>query len=105
MIGLNYRLDFVRLAGEEKPITGVEDGSTLYEVDTQVLYIFYKGIWYNQTNPESEASDDTNEVSNQLNIPEVRMYIPDKRSDEISHIPEVRMDNSDERSDDNEIIT
>lgn len=57
MIGLNYRLDFVRLAGEEKPITGVEDGSTLYEVDTQVLYIFYKGTWY-------EQSDDMNSTSN-----------------------------------------
>lgn len=86
MIGLNYRLDFVRLAGEEKPITGVEDGSTLYEVDTQVLYIFYKGTWYNQTNTESEVLYNSNEVSDierlKLDVPEIKNDDTDKRSDE-----------------------
>lgn len=28
--------------------TPVQDGSTAYEVDTGIFYIFYKGTWYEQ---------------------------------------------------------
>lgn len=45
---MQFRLDIVGLSTEEKPTTGIEDGTTYYTVDTQELYIYYKGTWYNQ---------------------------------------------------------
>lgn len=45
---MKFRLDIVGLSTEEKPTAGVEDGTTYYTVDTQELYIYYKGTWYNQ---------------------------------------------------------
>lgn len=49
---LNARIDFVGLADEPKPTTEIKNGSTFYTVDTKTLYIFYEGVWYDQT-PES----------------------------------------------------
>ena len=42
-------MDYVGLSSETKTITGIEDGSTFYEVDTSKLYIFYAGTWYEQS--------------------------------------------------------
>lgn len=41
------RTDLVGLSTEEKPSTQV-DGTTFYEVDTGVFFIYYKGTWYQQ---------------------------------------------------------
>lgn len=43
-----YRFDYLRLSSEAKP-EPVVDGSSLYEVDTQKLYLYYKGTWYSQS--------------------------------------------------------
>lgn len=55
-----YRFDYLRLSSEDKP-EPVVDGSSLYEVDTQKLYIYYKGTWYLQREDTEEASDNSNE--------------------------------------------
>lgn len=47
-----YRFNYLRLSSENKP-DPVVDGSTLYEVDTQKLYIYYKGTWYLQSKEEN----------------------------------------------------
>ena len=53
-----YRFDFLRLEDEDFP-TDVVTGSTCYFVDTQKLYIYYKGDWYLQ------GSDDTSDEEEQ----------------------------------------
>ena len=59
-----YRFDFLRLEDEDFP-TDVVTGSTCYFVDTQELYIYYKGDWYLQGN--SSDSQDDNEVEGEQN--------------------------------------
>lgn len=59
---MKFRLDIVGLSTEEKPTEGVEDGTTYYTVDTQELYIYYKGTWYNQE-PQS-TNTNSNEREN-----------------------------------------
>lgn len=54
---LKWRLDFVKLADEDNPTDGVENGSTLYEVDTGKLYIYYKGTWYEQDAEETPSEE------------------------------------------------
>lgn len=54
-----YRFDYLRLSSEGKP-EPVVDGSSLYEVDTQKLYLYYKGTWYLQ------AKEENNEENNGL---------------------------------------
>ena len=49
---MEFRLDIVGLSDESKPASGVEDGTTYYTVDTQELYIYYKGTWYKQGDDE-----------------------------------------------------
>ena len=50
MGALKYKIDFVGLSNEEKPTQGnINNGSTYYEVDTGKFYVYYKGIWYEQT--------------------------------------------------------
>ena len=49
---MQFRLDIVGLSTEDKPTTGIEDGTTYYTVDTQELYIYYKGNWYKQGDDE-----------------------------------------------------
>lgn len=44
---LKTRFDFLGLSTELKP-TDCVDGSTYYEVDTSLFYIFYKNNWYVQ---------------------------------------------------------
>ena len=51
---MEFRLDIVGLSDESKPTSEIEDGTTYYTVDTQELYIFYKGNWYKQGKEESE---------------------------------------------------
>ena len=41
------RSDIVGLSTEEKPLNQ-QDGTTFYEVDTGVFFIYYKGTWYQQ---------------------------------------------------------
>lgn len=38
--------DYIGLSTEPKPLNGVRNGETYYEVDTKNAYIFYKGQWY-----------------------------------------------------------
>ena len=38
--------DYIGLSSDEKPTDNVEDGSTLYCVDTKEMFMFYKGTWY-----------------------------------------------------------
>lgn len=64
---MQFRLDLVGLSTEEKPTQGLQDGTTYYTVDTQELYIFYKGIWYNQE-PEAEAENSNSEKIAKLEI-------------------------------------
>lgn len=52
---MKSRVSIVRLSTEDKPTSGIEDGSLLYLVDTKDIYIFYKGSWYKQTEDESEG--------------------------------------------------
>lgn len=59
---MKFRLDIVGLSTEEKPTAGVEDGTTYYTVDTQELYIYYKGTWYNQE-PQS-TNTNSREIEN-----------------------------------------
>lgn len=40
--------DFICLSTEEKTTDDVANGSTLLEVDTSTIYVFYEGIWYAQ---------------------------------------------------------
>lgn len=65
MIGLKYRLDFVILSTEDKPTEGIENGSTCYEVDTGVLYIYYKGTWYEQSDDMNSTSNNEEQLNNE----------------------------------------
>ena len=67
-------LDFVGLSTEEKPLNDyIKNGSTYYTVDTQELYVYYEGVWYNQTNPENntEPTQNTQRTIEQIEVPEV----------------------------------
>lgn len=55
---LKVRIDFVGLSTDTKPTQELRNGSTFYTVDTQELYIWYKGTWYNQNPAETTNSDD-----------------------------------------------
>lgn len=57
-ININYRLDFVGLSTDTKPTAQVEDGSTFYTVDTQELYVYYKGDWYLQAPIETTSDEE-----------------------------------------------
>ena len=48
---LAYDWNFLGLSTENKPTAGekVVDGSTYYECDTSLFYIYYNGEWYQQT--------------------------------------------------------
>lgn len=61
---MEFRLDIVGLSTEDKPTTGIEDGTTYYTVDTQELYIYYKGTWYNQEPEATNTNTNTNEREN-----------------------------------------
>ena len=45
---MKFRIDIVGLSTEDKPTEGINNGTTYYTVDTQELYIYYKGQWYKQ---------------------------------------------------------
>lgn len=47
-LALNNRLDIVILSTESKPTENLKNGSTLYEVDTTKLYVWYNGSWYDE---------------------------------------------------------
>lgn len=47
-LALNNRLDIVILSTETKPTENLKNGSTLYEVDTTKLYVWYNGSWYDE---------------------------------------------------------
>ena len=73
-----YRFDYLRLSSEDKP-EPVVDGSSLYEVDTQKLYIYYKGTWYLQ-GEDTEASDVT-ENSNERTIEKIEVNTEEKKEE------------------------
>ena len=63
---LNVRIDFVGLSTDTKPTQELRNGSTFYTVDTQELYIWYKGTWYNQ-NPVETTPTETTDSDNSEN--------------------------------------
>lgn len=44
----SYATDYVCLSTETKETEGIANGSTLLEVDTSRIYVFYNGTWYAQ---------------------------------------------------------
>lgn len=44
-----FRIDMVQLSNEAMPTGAIENGTTLYFVDTRQFFIYYKGEWYEQT--------------------------------------------------------
>lgn len=66
-----YRFDYLRLSSEDKP-EPVVDGSSLYEVDTQKLYIYYKGTWYLQ-------GEDVTENSNERTLEKIEVNTEEKK--------------------------
>ena len=59
-IFLNNRIDIVKLSTEEKPTKDLKNGSTLYEVDTTELYVWYNGSWYDEEgNAVVEETEET----------------------------------------------
>lgn len=65
MIGIKNRTDIVILSTEDKPTEGLENGSTCYEVDTGVLYIYYKGTWYEQSDDMTPTSNNEEQSNNE----------------------------------------
>ena len=61
-----YKADLIGLSTESKPTNQI-DGTTYYEVDTMVLYIYYKGTWYKQEESTEETEETTEENSNEDN--------------------------------------
>lgn len=59
-----YRFDYLILSSEDKP-EPVVDGSTVYEVDTQKLYIYYKGTWYLQGEDNNDSTSSVNSESSE----------------------------------------
>ena len=62
---LDNRIDIVILSTEPKPTKNLKNGSTLYEVDTASLYIWYEGNWYDDTGMVVQPTDN----SLKLNLP------------------------------------
>ena len=62
---VNNRIDIVILSTEEKPTVNLKNGSTLYEVDTAKLYVWYKGSWYDEEGNEVVEETENND-SNRL---------------------------------------
>lgn len=56
---LNNRIDIVKLSTEEKPTENLKNGSTLYEVDTTNLYVWYNGSWYDEDGNIVEETENT----------------------------------------------
>ena len=56
-----FRLDIVGLHTEAKPTVGIQDGTTLYWVDTRQFFIYYKGTWYEQTEAQEPAEASAND--------------------------------------------
>lgn len=62
-LALNNRLDIVILSTEEKPTVNLKNGSTLYEVDTAKLYVWYKGSWYDEEGTEVVEETENTETN------------------------------------------
>lgn len=56
---LDNRIDIVILSTEPKPTKNLKNGSTLYEVDTASLYIWYEGNWYDETGMVVQPTDNS----------------------------------------------
>lgn len=67
-LALNNRLDIVILSTESKPTENLKNGSTLYEVDTTKLYVWYNGSWYDEEGNEvvEETEETETNDSNRL---------------------------------------
>lgn len=62
---LDNRIDIVILSTETKPTKNLKNGSTLYEVDTASLYIWYEGNWYDDAGMVVQPTNN----SLQINLP------------------------------------
>lgn len=80
-LALNNRLDIVILSTEEKPTVNLKNGSTLYEVDTAKLYVWYEGSWYDEEgnavveeteNTENTETNDQNRILKTIETEEVK---------------------------------
>lgn len=80
-LALNNRLDIVILSTEEKPTVNLKNGSTLYEVDTAKLYVWYKGSWYDEEgaevveNTENTETNDSNRALKSIQTEEQKEEI------------------------------
>lgn len=80
------RIDFVGLSSETKPTKELKNGSTYYEVDTQTLFIWYKGIWYNQNPEVSESRNVENLRKSEELIPEIEEKVEVKKDGNLDSI-------------------
>lgn len=78
-LALNNRLDIVILSTEEKPTVNLKNGSTLYEVDTAKLYVWYEGSWYDE-----EGAEVTEGQNQQSSAPVVKtVQLKDETSEDV----------------------
>ena len=77
-LALNNRLDIVILSTETKPTENLKNGSTLYEVDTAKLYVWYKGSWYDEGGNEVvEENTETNDSNRLVKSAETEEVVKD----------------------------
>lgn len=56
IIDREYSCQWIGTSEEDKPVTGVADGSTFYEVDTGKTFILYSSTWYDTVvEPETDG--------------------------------------------------
>lgn len=78
-LALNNRLDIVILSTELKPTENLKNGSTLYEVDTTKLYVWYNGNWYDEEGnavveeTENTETNDSNRLVKSAETEEVML--------------------------------
>lgn len=78
-LALNNRLDIVILSTEGKPTENLKNGSTLYEVDTAKLYVWYEGSWYDE-----EGNEVTEGQNQQSSAPVVKtVQLKDETSEDV----------------------
>ena len=89
-----FRIDIVGLDEEDKPTTGIENGTTFYTVDSHKLFIWYEGEWYDQEaefvppddqdegGDDDQGGDDTppeeNNEAKQVEEPEKEILEPEE---------------------------
>lgn len=87
---LDNRLDIVILSTETKPTENLKNGSTLYEVDTAKLYIWYNGSWYDEEGnavveeTENTETNDSNRLVKSTEAEEVKKVIDEEVIEDVN---------------------